>query len=62
MVQPHTHTLPKPYQPSVQEIVDNVAADMEIEGFRLTPAEIEHVRTAVTEDLERRSRPDAYPV
>jgi hypothetical protein len=56
------HTLPKPYKPSVDEIVNNVAADMQIEGFRLTPAEIEHVRTAVIEDLQRRSRPDAYPV
>jgi hypothetical protein len=51
--------LPKPYKPSVDEIVRNVAADMEIEGMPLTPAEIELVRTAVTEDIERRSRPTA---
>jgi hypothetical protein len=43
----------------VQEIVDNIAANMAIEGFQLTPAEVELVRVKVTEELPRHPRPAA---
>jgi hypothetical protein len=44
-------TPPRRWVPTLKEIVDNTLANMAIEGFELTPAEIAQVRERARREL-----------